>query len=211
MRWKTLKEGLWIFVTLGLLGCVASRKKPWAGGIFAGLIAFTLYFFRDPDRPIDPDPLVVVSPADGVITEISEVPADHPDGESKIRIGIFLSVFDVHVNRSPIAGVVTLSNEIKGAYLDARNPESSKRNARRTWVIQGAHATVVVRQITGAIARRIVPWAKLGDFLRKGERFGMIRFGSRTEIDLPANVQLECAVGDRVKGSESVIARLVKS
>lgn len=211
MRWKTLREGLWIFVTLGLAGTLVSRKKPWAGGIFAGLVAFTLYFFRDPDRPMSPEPTDIVSPADGVVTEVQELAPDEPGAEARIRVGIFLSVLDVHVNRSPISGVVTLSNEIKGAYLDARNPESSKRNARRTWVIQGKTGTVVVRQITGAIARRIVPWAKVGDFLRKGERFGMIRFGSRTEIDLPANVQVLCSVGDHVKGAESVIARFPRS
>lgn len=208
MRWKTLKEGLWIFLTLGLLGGLAARRNRWAGGVFGGLIAFCLYFFRDPDRPISPNPRDVVSPADGVVTEVREVFAEEAQGGPRIRVGIFLSVFDVHVNRAPISGAITFNNEIRGEFLDARNPESSRRNARRTWIIQGKQATVVVRQITGAIARRIVPWKKVGDFVRKGERFGMIRFGSRTEIDLPLDAEVLCSPGDRVKGAETVIARL---
>ena len=103
---------------------------------------------------------------------------------------------------------MTHSEPFTGKYLDARNPESSKVNARRTWVIQGTRGTIAVRQITGAIARRICPWKQVGDPLERGQRFGMIRFGSRTEADFPLDAEILVKVGDRVKGGETAIARL---
>jgi len=125
-----------------------------------------------------------------------------------LRVGIFLSVFDVHVNKAPIAGKVVFHQYYPGTYLDARDPECSKKNAALTWAFEGRNATLVVRQITGAIARRIVPWSKLGDEVPKGFRFGMIRFGSRTEVYLPMNSEITVKIGARVKGAETVIGRL---
>ena len=124
------------------------------------------------------------------------------------RIAIFLSVFDVHVNRAPIAGKITHSEATTGRFLDARNPSSAEVNARRTWAIQGKGKTVVVRQITGAIARRICAWKKVGDSVERGERFGMIRFGSRTEVDLPLEAEILVKLRERVRGGETPIARL---
>jgi len=128
------------------------------------------------------------------------------------RVGIFLSVFDVHVNRAPIAGKITYTRHYPGTYpgpyLDARNPDCSKFNEALTWAFEGRLATLVVRQITGAIARRIVPWSKVGDSVEKAHRFGMIRFGSRTEIYLPLDAEVSVKVGDKVRGAETVIAHL---
>jgi phosphatidylserine decarboxylase len=123
-------------------------------------------------------------------------------------VGIFLSVFDVHTNRAPIDGKVTYLQHHPGLFLDARHVEATTKNEAMTWAFQGADVTLVVRQITGAIARRIVPWSKVGDQLKRGERFGMIRFGSRTEVYVPMESEITVKIGDKVKGGLTVIARL---
>ena len=124
------------------------------------------------------------------------------------RIGIFLSIFDVHTNRAPVSGRIAFQQHRKGFFFDARRPECSEKNEAMTWAFQNPRATIVVRQLTGAIARRIVGWAKVGDELKRGQRFGMIRFGSRTEVYLPLDAEILVKVGDHVKGGASVIARL---
>src|SRR5207247_5565119 len=124
------------------------------------------------------------------------------------RVGIFLSIFDVHTNRAPIDGRITYRQHRKGLCVDARRPDCSEKNEAMTWAFENSRAIIVVRQLTGAIARRIVGWAKVGDELKKGQRFGMIRFGSRTEVYLPLDAEILVKVGDHVKGGASVIARL---
>ncbi len=124
------------------------------------------------------------------------------------RIGIFLSVFDVHTNRAPIDGRITFREHREGLCLDARNPECSGKNESMIWAFENPRATLVVKQLTGAIARRIVAWSRVGDELKKGERFGMIRFGSRTEVYLPLDATVLVKVGDRVAGGATSIARL---
>jgi phosphatidylserine decarboxylase len=124
------------------------------------------------------------------------------------RVGIFLSIFDVHTNRAPIDGRVVYCQRRAGLFLDARRPDCSEKNESLTWAFENADVTVVVRQITGAIARRIVAWAKVGDELKKGDRFGMIRFGSRTELYLPLSATILVRVGDHVAGGATPIARL---
>ena len=124
------------------------------------------------------------------------------------RVAIFLSVFDVHTNRAPIDGRIIYREHHEGLCLDARHPDCSVRNEAMTWAFENPRTTLVVRQITGAIARRIVGWSQVGDTLQKGERFGMIRFGSRTEIYLPVTATVLVKVGDRVAGGSSPIARL---
>jgi len=173
------------------------------------LIIFSCYFFRDPERVVPEDPTLIVSPADGTVTSIEEV--DGVEGDLYLtarmrRISIFLSVFDVHVNRSPMEGELIHSEPRGGLYLDARKPESSLLNESRLWIIQGESFTIGVKQITGAIARRIVPWAHVGDHLQKGERFGMIRFGSRTELYLPLDLEIHVAIGSKVYGGSTVMA-----
>jgi phosphatidylserine decarboxylase len=173
--------------------------KPLAV-LWLALIGFVLYFFRDPERVAPDDSTIAVAPADGHVVAIEERIESDVLLKRMVCISIFLSVVDVHVNRSPIAGRVTHSEGKKGLYLDARNPESARLNAQRLWVIEGADVTVAVRQITGAIARRIVPWSRVGDPLAQGEKFGMIRFGSRTELWVPEGSKVLVRVGESVRG-----------
>lgn len=197
-------------IILVLLGCwaLAFVLVPAVSLLVAVAVAFTLWFFRDPERVPPEGDHLAVSPADGVVTTVDEVEdAAVPGGRLK-RVGIFLSVFDVHVNRAPLAGEITHSEPKRGKYLDARDPESSILNVSRTWVFEGAQGRVVVRQITGAIARRICPWKVVGDTVARGERFGMIRFGSRTELLVPMDAEIVVAVGEKVKGGETILARM---
>jgi len=213
-RFQTLWEARWILAALlvltGGLWCLRSWITGWPSLLAVGLILFTLYFFRDPDRLAPADPLAVVAAADGKVADIREVEESTVTHAKMKRVGIFLSVFNVHTNRAPVEGTVTYSQEYPGAYLDARDPDASGKNACRTWAFQNERDTFVVRQLTGLIARRIVGWSKVGDRVQKGERFGMIRFGSRTEIYVPLDAEITVKVGDRVEGGLSVIARLPK-
>jgi len=209
MRLQTLYEGRWIFVALMALGTIGGLLNwLWLVIVSVLLFLFCINFFRDPERPIPPGDDVVIAAADGVVADVVEIEETEVLKTRCQRVGIFLSVFDVHVNKAPIAGRITFQQHHPGIYLDARNPECSVKNEALTWAIQGARATLVVRQITGAIARRIVPWSKVGDEIPKGHRFGMIRFGSRTEVFLPLTAMVEVKVGDYVRGAESIIAKL---
>jgi phosphatidylserine decarboxylase len=203
---RAISEATGIFVILAL-GLVASLiwYQPLAL-LFVALIGFTLYFFRDPDREAPNDPHIAVAPADGQVVAIDERIESEVLVQRMMCISIFLSVVDVHVNRSPIAGRVTHSSGRKGLYLDARDPDSSHKNASRLWVIKGATVTVAVRQITGAIARRIVPWSKIGDEVAQGQKFGMIRFGSRTELYVPADSKVLVRIGESVRGGVTPMA-----
>jgi phosphatidylserine decarboxylase len=210
MRFQTLYEGRWIFaavLAVGVLGL--AFHQSWLVALAALLFVFCLNFFRDPDREVPTGDDIVVAAADGVVADIVEIEEGEVLKTRCKRVGIFLNVFDVHVNKAPVAGKVTYRQHHPGLYLDARNPECSIKNEALTWAIEGKYATLVIRQITGAIARRIVPWSKVGDSVEKGFRFGMIRFGSRTEVYLPLTCSIEVKVGDRVRGAETVIARLI--
>ena len=212
LRFQTLWEGRWIFAVFFVLTAILlvcrSRISLWPSLLGLALLLFTLYFFRDPDRVTPADPKAVVAAADGVVQDIREM--DEPEvARTKMkRVGIFLSVFNVHTNKAPIGGKVIYSKEHEGVYLDARDPDASGKNACRTWAFQNDRATIVVRQLTGLIARRIVGWSKVGDTVEKGDRFGMIRFGSRTEIYVPLDAEITAKIGDRVEGGVTVIARL---
>jgi len=175
------------------------------------LFLFISYFFRDPERPLPTDPNVIVSAADGLVVGVEEY--DEPDFHlgPMLRISVFLSVFDVHVNRSPVAGVVHSTVYKAGKFLDVRHPESSTRNECRSWWIDTGHGPVAVRQIAGLVARRIVAWAREGSVLERGQRFGMIRFGSRTEVFLPIGCIPLVKPGDRVEGAATPIARWPES
>jgi len=208
MRFQTLAEARWIFAILVLLLLGSWFVSPWLSLVFIILAIYTLTFFRDPERIAPTDENAVLAAADGTVTDIIEI--DEPDVvKTKMRrVGIFLSVFNVHTNRTPVAGRVIYREHRKGLCLDARRPDCSEKNESMTWAFQNPRATIVVRQLTGAIARRIVGWAKVGDELAVGERFGMIRFGSRTEVYLPLNAEVVVKVGDHVAGGSTIIARL---
>jgi phosphatidylserine decarboxylase len=208
MRWQTLYEARWIFAVFAALAVLSFLLSPWLALIWVLLLLYTFYFFRDPDRSIAEDETAVVAAADGVVVEIADVEEPEVVKGPMRRVAIFLSVFDVHTNRAPVSGTVIYSERRVGKMLDARHPDASRLNECRTWAIKNAAGTVVVRQITGAIARRIVAWAKVGQQLTRGERFGMIRFGSRTEVYLPTTAEILVQVGDRVQGGGSLIARL---
>ncbi|HEX4666858.1 MAG TPA: phosphatidylserine decarboxylase [Chthoniobacterales bacterium] len=208
MRFQTLFEARWIFAALLLLTLFGLWLSPWVALLFVLLVGYTFVFFRDPERASPAEPEVVVAAADGVVVEIAELEETEVVRETMRRVAIFLSVFDVHTNRAPIDGRIIYRKHHAGLCLDARNPECSLRNEAMTWAFENPRATLVVRQITGAIARRIVGWSQVGDTLKKGERFGMIRFGSRTEIYLPLSATVLVRVGDRVAGGASPIARL---
>jgi phosphatidylserine decarboxylase len=208
MRFQTLSEARWIFAVLLLLGVLSLLITPWLALVFVLLIGYTFVFFRDPERVAPADSEVVVAAADGVVVDIAEHEETEVVRTTMRRVAIFLSVFDVHTNRAPIDGRIIYRERHEGLCLDARHPDCSVRNEAMTWAFENPRTTLVVRQITGAIARRIVGWSQVGDTLQKGERFGMIRFGSRTEIYLPVTATVLVKVGDRVAGGSSPIARL---
>lgn len=195
-----------------VLAAVAVEFR-WLAAMPAGLSAFVFWFFRDPGRRVPIDPDVVVSPADGTIVEIAEV-NDHEyvDGPA-FKIGIFLSVFNVHVNRCAMAGTVIRMRYAPGRFLNAMRPESAGENERleiRMLAASPPFRRFVMHQIAGAIARRIVCNVRPGETLATGQRFGMIKFGSRTELLIPRDgLELLAKMGDKVRGGSTVIGRYV--
>jgi phosphatidylserine decarboxylase len=208
MRSQTLLEARWILVILAAVGMAASFFSVWLSLVFLALFLFTIAFFRDPNRRVPADPNLIVAPADGRVSDIVELDEKEVLKTKTRRVGIFLSIFDVHTNRAPIAGRIIYRQHHDGLCLDARDPDCPEKNEAMTWAFENPHGTIVVRQLTGAIARRIVAWANVGDELKKGERFGMIRFGSRTELYLPLDAEVLVKTGDHVFGGSTVIARL---
>ena len=214
MRFQTFYEGRH-FLLPSLMVAIFGwwLAGDWGGWLWIAIPAtlvfvFCANFFRDPDRHIPPGAELVVAAADGVVDAIEIADETEVLKRPCRRVSIFLNVFDVHVNRAPIAGRVTFMQHHPGTYLDARDPYCHQKNEALTWAFAGERATLVVRQITGAIARRIVPWSRLGEAVEKGHRFGMIRFGSRTDIFLPLEAEILVKLGDRVEGGASVVARL---
>ena len=176
----------------------------WALPVFL-LVAFLLWFFRDPDRVIPGDAGALVSPADGKVTDVSPLISN---GVRCLRISIFLSVFDVHVNRSPISGVIRDVHYHKGKFVNAMNAASAELNEQNVVTVEGEGQIVIFKQIAGLLARRIVFNKKVGDQVKRGERVGLIKFGSRVDVLLDASAALEVKIGDRVKGGSSVLAYL---
>lgn len=191
------------FIGAGLLAGWLSRPA-WA--ILPFLLAlFFLWFFRDPERVIPQEPGALVSPADGTVTDISPVTA----GDSRrTRISIFLSIFDVHVNRSPIAGRIIEVKYQRGRFHDARSTLSAEQNEQNIVSVEGDGRTVIFKQIAGLLARRIVFYPKVGDRVERGQRVGLIKFGSRVDVLLDADASLKVKVGDHVAGGSSVLAHL---
>lgn len=169
------------------------------------LAIFFLWFFRDPERAIPDGPGAVVSPGDGKVTDVAPVTVGN---KKLLRISIFLSVFDVHVNRSPIAGVVRDIRYQRGKFLNAMNVTSAEQNEQNIVTVEGDGQQVVFKQIAGLLARRIVFQPKLGDRLERGQRIGLIKFGSRVDVLCDASARVSVKVGDQVKGGASVLAYL---
>jgi phosphatidylserine decarboxylase len=179
---------------------------PWLAVVPLLLALFFLWFFRDPEREIPTTPGAVVSPADGKVTEVAPVPGQ---GEPATRISIFLSVFDVHVNRAPVSGVVQGVEYRAGKYLNAMDPNSAEQNEQSicTLVTEGGQR-VIFKQIAGLLARRIVFTPKVGQRLERGERVGLIKFGSRCDLIPPAAARVLVQPGQRVQGGSSTLAIL---
>ena len=169
------------------------------------LAVFFLWFFRDPKRAIPSGPGEIVSPADGVVTESEWI---ETAAGSRLRLSIFLNVFDVHVNRSPVAGTVKAVEHRQGSFLNAMKPESVVMNEQTLVVIDAGGYEVSYKQIAGLLARRIVCAVKVGDRLERGQRVGMIKFGSRTDVLLPADAIPQVKTGTRVRGGATVLAKL---
>lgn len=172
---------------------------------FILVTAFMLYFFRDPRREPPQDPQLVVAPADGRVTRVGAI-ADAPN--SPTLVSIFLSPLDVHINRSPIAGTVTNVSYMRGKFLMATDKNASVVNEQNALTIQGEQITVVCKQIAGILARRIICWKHAGEHVQLGERFGLIKFSSRTDVLLPPEVDVLAKEGMRVVGGVTVIGRI---
>jgi len=190
-------------ITAGiLLGWLT--RPVWALVPFL-LALFFLWFFRDPERVIPPDPGAVVSPADGKVTDVSTVTVG-PD--KQLRLSIFLSVFDVHVNRIPITGVIREIRYQRGKFMNAMAAESAEQNEQNIVTVEGEGQRVVLKQIAGLLARRIIFNPKVGDRVERGQRIGLIKFGSRCDVLMDASARPNVKIGDRVKGGSSVLAYL---
>ncbi|MFL6589777.1 MAG: phosphatidylserine decarboxylase, partial [Chthoniobacterales bacterium] len=185
MRSQTLYEARWIFAVLALLALASFVTSLWVLLPVAILTVYVFWFFRDPMRISPTDPDAVLAAADGTVADIIEIEEPEILHARQKRVGIFLSVFDVHTNRAPVEGKIIYKKAHAGLCLDARHADCTTKNRAMTWAFENARGVFVVRQLTGMIARRIVGWSKVGDELKKGDHFGMIRFGSRTEVYLP--------------------------
>jgi phosphatidylserine decarboxylase len=202
------REGLpYILIPL-LLAIIPFALGFWPISlVLVALAAFMAYFFRDPRRVAPDEAGVIVSPADGRVTRVRTLNPDDP--ASAQVISIFLSPLDVHINRSPIAGTIENVTYTQGKFLMATKDESSLVNEQNALTIRGEEINVVCKQIAGVLARRIICWKRAGDSLELGERFGLIKFSSRTDLILPANVRVEVVEGMRVRGGATIIGRIV--
>jgi phosphatidylserine decarboxylase len=176
----------------------------WPATVFLIVGVFVCFFFRNPHRVIPSDPDAVVSPADGKVVVIVEEPMGARPGK---RISIFLSVFNVHVNRAPVAGRVTKVDYKPGKFYGAFRARASMENEQNVIAIDTPAGEMIFKQISGAIARRVISWKSPGDTVSKGELFGLIRFGSRVDVWLPADAEIVVALGDKVAGGSSILAR----
>lgn len=199
-----VRDGIYYAIALAVLAVIIGMlTTPWLAVIPLLFAAFFLWFFRDPQREVPHTPGLIVSPADGKVTDVSNVAVE---GAPRTRISIFLNVFDVHVNRSPIAGTITHVRYQKGKFGNAMANASSDANEQNVITLQGQGQTLVLRQIAGLLARRLVFTKKVGDQVARGERIGMMKFGSRMDVIMDASVALQVKLGDRVKGGVTVLA-----
>ena len=203
------KKFIAVFIILAIFSVMTKFTAGYfLAGIFVFLSGFSIYFFRDPDRKAPEDESLLVSPADGKVVFVGEY--DDPAFGKSLRIGIFMSIFDVHVNRSPCDGIVELLEYVEGGFVHAANPEAFGRNERQVVFIRSERGTVVVHQIAGMVARRIVCRVKESQNLKRGERIGIIRFGSRVEMIAPFDkVEPVVKIGDTVKCGTTPIAKWV--
>lgn len=204
-----VKEGYIFIVILAIITVIIYvTVDPYWSIIPAVLMVFITFFFRNPKRSIPNDDNLILSPADGKVMSVCEVYDDQFLNQVGVKVTIFLSVFDVHVNRSPIAGEIKFQQYTCGRFRPAYKETVGCENERHSIGLENDHMRVLVTQIAGILARRIVSWVTLGSILQKGERYGMIKFASCTEIIVPKTVEIVVKKGDKVKGGETVIGRL---
>jgi phosphatidylserine decarboxylase len=198
-----VKEGYWYGLPLVLIGGgLIGFRLYVVGGLFLLVALLVLNFFRDPERLITAEPGVVVSPADG---KVVQVVVESYEGRPVRRVSIFMSPLDVHINRSPIEGVIRNVSYQKGAFHVASQSRASIENEQNVFAVEGDQGAVVVKQIAGALARRIVFWKRPGDRLARGERVGLIKFGSRVDVLLDPEVELRVKVGDHIRAGSDVL------
>jgi|SRR5262245_4476059 len=203
------REG-WPYIAslLALAGLLAALRLAWPAALCAALGLFTAFFFRDPERLVPQGPKLVLSPADGRIVKVAPAPEGNPLGPGAVQVSIFLSVFDVHVNRAPIGGRIARVDYSPGEFLPAFDDKASLRNEQNSVLVEQEGARVAFKQIAGLIARRIVFRKRVGEAVAPGERVGMIKFGSRVDLFVSEQARLRVALGDRVSGGASVVAEL---
>jgi phosphatidylserine decarboxylase len=194
-----------VLVLFALAALLFLLRWPWTGGVFLLLGSFTAFFFRDPDRPVPADARLVLSPADGKVIVAGPAPDGNPLGDGASQVSVFLSIFDVHVNRAPVGGRISRVEYHEGAFLPAFQDKASLANEQNSVTIDDGGRGVTFKQIAGLIARRIVFKKKVGDPVAAGERVGMIKFGSRVDVFLPRGVALRVKVGDRVVAGVSAL------
>ena len=200
-----VKEGYYFGLPVLLLGVAACALSWWiAGTILLLLAAFAFSFFRDPERTIPVDPGAVVSPADGRVVVLKD---EDFAGRPGKRISVFLAVWNVHVNRSPAAGTITAMHYRPGKFFAAMLERASLENEQNVFTLETKTGEMVFKQIAGLIARRVVSWKKPGDTVARGERIGLVRFGSRVDVWLPKEAEILVRVGENVRGGSSVLAR----
>jgi phosphatidylserine decarboxylase len=204
-----VREGYWYGLPLALIAAGALALKVYvASALFLILTILVLNFFRDPDRPLPSDPAAIVSPADGKVVQIAEETAG---GRRMRRISIFMSPLDVHVNRAPADGTISEVVYRKGSFHVASEERASTQNEQNVFALDTAAGPIIVKQIAGLVARRIVFWKRVGDRLERGERVGLIKFGSRVDVLLDPAIELTVSVGDRVRAGSSALARMPQS
>ncbi len=208
MRIPIASDGYRFIIPLAII-TVALALSPliWLAGVTGLLLLFVLNFFRDPERAIPNEEGVIVSPGDGKVVEIIEE-KDALLDEPYRRISIFLNVFNVHVQRTPVGGRIERVQYNKGKFLNAASHKASLDNEQNSMIIHTGKEKVLVKQIAGLIARRIVCWAKEGDNYSLGQRFGLIRFGSRVDLFLPLSAEVKVSLGDHVTGGSTIIGYL---
>lgn len=209
MKQYPISRDAWFYLAiLAFLAVLAYWVWPWLVILPVILFLFISYFFRNPNREIASDELRLVSPADGVVMDVERVIEDQFLKGESIRVRIFLSLLNVHVNRSPMAGEVVFRSYRPGQMIPAFKSHASELNEKNYVGIQNKHLQILVTQVTGFVARRIVCWVNKGDRVVKGERYGLIKFGSCSEIFVPTNVEIMVSPGDKVRGGISVIGRV---
>jgi phosphatidylserine decarboxylase len=204
-----VRDGIYYALGMAAAAALIVWLAAWPLALLPlALGGFFLWFFRDPQRTVPADPNAIVSPADGKVTDVSTIEVE---GARRMRLSIFMNVFDVHVNRSPVRGVVRAVEYRRGQFRNAMSPDCADLNEQNIVTVEGEGHTVIFKQIAGILARRIVFTPKVGDLLERGQRVGVIKFSSRVDVVLGPEAEVSVKAGERVKAGTSVLGRFVKS